>query len=261
MHKKLLEIIEEKKKEVAILKKDGIRPPDGEIPPLRDFKDALSRPGRINLIAEIKFASPSAGNIREKTDPSAIGMIYEQAGAAAISLLTDKKFFQGDIAYLPALKRSISLPILRKDFIIDGIQVKEASSYGADAVLLIARILSGRQLKELIALCRELGTAPLIEVHDREDIDKAITCGADIIGVNNRDLDTFEIDNKNTYRLAPLIPEGSVIVGESGINDEKDIAALKGIPVNAVLVGSVLMKSNDIAGITGGLVKAGIKGD
>jgi len=261
MHKKLLEIIEEKKREVDRLKRDGITPPEGKIPGLRDFKDAISRPGRINLIAEIKFASPSAGMIREKTDPAAIGKIYEHAGASAISLLTDRKFFQGDISYLPALKRSVSLPILRKDFIIDGIQVEEASCCGADAVLLIARILSTLQLKELIKACRELGPVPLTEVHDRTDIEKALECGADIIGINNRDLDTFDIDINTTFSLASLIPEDCVIVGESGINDEKDIHALKGTRVNAALVGSALMKNDDIAGITMGLAKAGTKGD
>jgi len=259
MHKKLIEIIEQKKKEVAGLKQNGIIKPEGGIPGLRDFKGAISRPGRINLISEIKFASPSAGMIREKTDPSLIGRIYEDSGASAISLLTDKKFFQGDISFLPVLKRSISLPVLRKDFIIDEVQVEEASLYGADAALLIARILSTRQVKDLISACREFGLVPLTEVHDRSDIDKALECGADIIGINNRDLDTFKIDLTATIRLAPFIPENCVIVGESGINNEKDIRALIGTRVNAVLVGSALMKDNDIEEKTAGLVKAGQK--
>jgi len=258
MHKKLIEIIEEKKKEVARLKRDRIRHPDGEIPPLRDFRGAISRPGRINLIAEIKFASPSAGAIREKTDPASIGRIYEGAGASAISLLTDRKFFQGDIAWLPVVKRAVSLPVLRKDFIIDVIQVEEASCYGADAALLIARILTVEQLKDLIAACRELGPVPLTEIHDIDDLDKAVECGADIIGINNRDLDTFVIDIHTTFRLAPLIPPGCIIVGESGIENEEDVRALKETGVNAVLVGSALMKSDDIAGKTAGLVKAGL---
>jgi len=258
MHKKLIEIIEEKKIEVARLKRDGINPPDGEIPGLRDFKGAISKPGRINLIAEIKFASPSAGMIRKKTDPAAIGRIYESAGASAISLLTDRKFFQGDIAWLPVLKRAVSLPVLRKDFIIDEIQVEEASCYGADAALLIARILSTQQLKDLISACRELGPVPLTEVHDMEDLEKAVDCGANVIGINNRDLDTFEIDIKNAFKLAPLTPEDCIIIGESGIEDEEDIRALKETGVNAVLVGSALMKSDDIAGKTAGIVKAGL---
>jgi indole-3-glycerol phosphate synthase len=257
MHQKLIEIIEEKKNEVAILKRDGIIPPDMEISGLRDFKGAISKPGRINLIAEIKFASPSAGSIREKTDPASIGRIYEASGASAISLLTDRMFFQGDINNLPLLKRAISLPILRKDFIIDEIQLEEATLYGADAALLIARILTVEQLRDLIAACRALGPVPLTEIHDMVDLDKAIECGADIIGINNRDLDTFEIDIRNTFKLAPLTPEGCIIVGESGIEEEEDVRALKGTGVNAVLVGSALMKNDDIAGKTAGLVNAG----
>ena len=257
MHKKLVEIIEEKKIEVAKLKRDKIISPAGEIPPLRDFRGAISKPDRINLIAEIKFASPSAGFIREKTDPAAIGRIYQGAGASAISLLTDRKFFQGDIVYLPVLKRAVSLPVLRKDFIIDEIQLEEAASYGADAALLIARILTVEQLKDLLAACRELGLSPLTEIHDIDDLNKALECGADIIGINNRDLDTFEIDIKNTFKLAPLTPEGCIIVGESGIENEEDIRALRGTGVNAVLVGSAIMKSDDISGKAASLVNAG----
>jgi indole-3-glycerol phosphate synthase len=257
MHQKLIEIIEEKKIEVAKLKRDGIIPPDGETPPLRDFKAAISKPGKINLIAEIKFASPSSGSIREKTDPVIIARTYEAYGASSISLLTDQKFFQGDIAYLPIVRRAVSLPVLRKDFIIDEIQVEEAARYGADAALLIARILTAEQLKDLIATCLELGPAPLTEVHDMADLNKAIECGADIIGINNRDLDTFEIDIHNTFKLAPLMPEGCILVGESGIEDEDDIRALKGTGVNAVLVGSALMKSDDIAIKTAAIVRAG----
>jgi indole-3-glycerol phosphate synthase len=257
MHKKLIEIIEEKKIEAAKLKRDGIIPPDGDIPALRDFKASISKPGKINLVAEIKFASPSAGPIREKTDPAAIARIYESSGASAISLLTDQKFFQGNIADLPIVRRAVSLPVLRKDFIIDAIQVEEASRYGADASLLIARILTGEQLKDLIAACRELGMAALVEIHDTHDLNKAVKCGADIIGINNRDLDTFEIDISNTFKLAPLTPEGCILVGESGIEDEEDVRGLKGTGVNAVLVGSALMKSDDISIKTAAIVQAG----
>lgn len=258
MHKKLVEIIEEKKKEVARLKRDGIRTPDEDIPGLRDFKGAISMPGRINLIAEIKFASPSAGMIRQRTDPAEFGRIYEGAGASAISLLTDRRFFHGDIDCLPAVKGAVSLPVLRKDFIIDDMQVEEAALYGADAVLLIARILSPQQMKDLIGACRELGPVPLTEVHDEVDIEKALECGADVIGINNRDLDTFKIDMDTTFRLAPLIPQGHVIIGESGINDERDVQELKGTRVNAVLVGSALMKSDDIEANTKMIVSAGL---
>lgn len=256
MHKKLLEIIEEKKKEVAKLKREGLMHPEVEIPSVRDFRGAISMQERINLIAEIKFASPSAGMIREKVEPEKIGIIYEGAGASAISLLTDRRFFHGDINWLPQVRRAVSLPVLRKDFIIDEIQVKEAALYGADAALLIARVLSVQQLKDLISACLELGPVPLTEVHDRADIDKSMECGADIIGINNRDLDTFEIDMNTTHSLVPFIPEGCIIVGESGINDEGDVQALKGSRVNAVLVGSALMKSEDIGKNTVRMVNA-----
>jgi indole-3-glycerol phosphate synthase len=257
MHQKLREILEEKKDEVSRLKKKLPIGMVNDLPPLRDFKAAISMPDRINLIAEIKFASPSAGMIREETAPEALGRIYEAAGASAISLLTDKMFFHGDLAYLPSLKKAVSIPVLRKDFIIDEIQVREAYHYGTDAVLLIARILSAEHLKDLIGLCRELGLTPLTEVHDREDMDKAIECEADVIGINNRDLDTFVVDINATFRLAPLVPEGVVLVSESGINNAKDIRALKGAGINAVLVGSAIMRSDHPAEKTKEMVEAG----
>jgi indole-3-glycerol phosphate synthase len=257
MHQKLEEILKEKKQEVARLKRETLRVMDDELRPLRDFKSAISIPDRINLIAEIKFASPSAGMIRKETDPETIGRIYETAGASAISLLTDKTFFHGDLAYLPSLKKAVSIPVLRKDFIIDEIQVRQAYHYGADAVLLIARILSAEHLKGLIGLSRELGLTPLIEVHDREDLDKAIDCEAEVIGINNRDLDTFVVDTNATFHLAPLVPEGVVLVSESGINNQEDIRALKGAGINAVLIGSALMKSDNLVKKTKEMVEAG----
>jgi indole-3-glycerol phosphate synthase len=258
MHSRLLEIIEEKKREVDLLKIKGINfPMAGDIPGIRDFKSAIARPGRINLIAEIKFASPSAGAIREKTDPAKIGRIYEQAGASAISLLTDQKFFHGHLEYLPKVKQTVTLPILRKDFILDEIQIREALIWGADAVLLIVRILSGEQLKELLSLCRENNLAALVEVHDRDDLEKALESKAEIIGINNRDLDTFKINLKTTQELAAVIPEGLIVVGESGIQTRMDLEGLKGTGVNAVLIGSSLMGSDDIESKTREMVEAG----
>ena len=256
MHEKLKEIIEQKHKEVEILKREGMPDPDFEIPPLRDFKKAISVPGRINLISEIKFASPSAGTIKEECDPVEIGLTYEKAGASAISFLTDKMFFQGEIKNLPLVKKAVSLPILRKDFIIDELQVREAAVYGADAVLLIARILTNPQLMDLIGLCKELGLSALTEVHDEKDLDMAVECGADIIGINNRDLDTFHVDINTTGKLAELVPGSCVLVGESGISSGEDIRGLKG-KVNAVLVGSALMSSGDPASKVRELVEAG----
>jgi indole-3-glycerol phosphate synthase len=257
MHHRLLEILTEKQNEVARLKKIMSFKGDNNLPALRDFKAAIVVPQRISLVAEIKFASPSAGLIREKGDPTAIARIYEKAGATAISLLTDKRFFQGDLNQLPHLKRAISLPILRKDFIIDAVQVQQAFFYGADAILLIARILSHQQLAKLISLCRELGMAPLIEVHDRDDLEKAIACNAEIIGINNRDLDSFKVDINTTSEMAPLVPDNCIVVSESGIENGGDILSLKGTGIHAVLVGSALMRSNDLAGKTAELVNAG----
>lgn len=262
MHQLLGEIISEKKREVKLLKERwGSLYQEGKPPfPIRDFKGAISRPGQINLIAEIKFASPSAGVIRKRKNPLKIGRIYEEAGAAAISLLTDRRFFGGDISHMLRLKSAVSLPILRKDFIIDEIQVREAVLYGADGVLLIARILSAQRLKGLLAICEKFGLAPLIEVHDRDDLEKAIDCGAEIIGINNRDLDTFKVDLNTTIELAPRVADKYIIVSESGISNGKDIQLLKRSGVQAVLVGTSIMRSDDLAEKTRELVDAGHEG-
>lgn len=257
MHRRLAQILAVKQSEVARLKKSLPLNREIDLPPLRDFKAAISVPQKIGLIAEIKFASPSAGLIREKADPSAIGRVYEAAGTAAVSFLTDKRFFQGDLNHLPLLKKAVSLPILRKDFIIDEMQVRQSLLYGADAVLLIARILSQPQLAKFIAMCQELGLAPLTEVHDRDDLEKAVACGAEIIGINNRDLDSFEVDINTTFELAPLVPDNCIVVSESGIEKAGDILSLKEAGVHAVLVGSALMRSKDLAGKTAELVNAG----
>lgn len=257
MHSRLIEILDKKREEVARLHKTIPEPEDQDIPPIRDFKAAISHPGKIGLIAEIKFASPSAGSIREKTDPIPIGQIYEQAGASAISLLTDKDFFHGDLLNLPRLKKTISLPILRKDFIIDEVQIREARLYGADAVLLIARVLSHEQLKAFISMTRDMRMSPLTEIHNQEDLDKALECGADIIGINNRDLKTFEVYTHTTLELAPFVPDDCIIVSESGIEDGGDIRLLKQVRINAVLVGSALMSSDDIGAKTREIVEAG----
>ena len=259
MHQRLKQILAEKKEEVARLKRTMSFNANNDVLSARDFKAAISVPPKIRLIAEIKFASPSAGLIREKTDPLAIGRIYEKAGAAAVSLLTDQKFFQGDLSQLPHLRKVISLPVLRKDFIIDAVQVNEAKCYGADAILLIARILPRSQLKEFIFMCRELNIAPLTEIHDRDDLEKAVDCGADIIGINNRDLDSFKVDINTTFELAPDVPKDCILVSESGITNKEDILSLKDSGVQAVLVGSALMQSQDLAGTTAQFVNAGEK--
>jgi len=254
---RLLKILEEKQNEVALLKKRGLPAEKFSEQGRRDFKAAISVKKQIGLIAEIKFSSPSAGVIHKGSDPLGIGKIYENAGAAAISLLTDEKFFGGSLANLPLLKQSISLPVLRKDFIIDEIQVKESILFGADAILLIARILSKQQLNDLMAMAKEGGLNVLTEIHDALDLEKAVDSGADIIGINNRDLDTFEVDLKTTLELAPLVPDTCSIVGESGIHEARDIHLLRQSRVNAVLVGTSIMKSTDMAKKVRQLVEAG----
>jgi indole-3-glycerol phosphate synthase len=260
MHQKLREILKVKEAEVSRLKKRALSSPGTDIPPLRDFKRAISTPDRIHLIAEIKFASPSAGMIREKVDPVSIARVYEECGASAISFLTDETFFKGDLTNLPLVKKAVPLPILRKDFIIDEVQIREALLYGADAVLLIARILPLEKLRDFIVLCREQGLTPLTEIHDRKDLEKALQCEADVIGINNRDLDRFEVDINRTNELAPLIPEDRVLVSESGIHDGDDVRAFEGTRIRAVLVGSALMKSKDPAKKIKEMVKAGTGG-
>jgi len=258
MNPRLAEILVKKRKEVDTLKKAGLSNNRGNnVGTIRDFKSAISVPDRIGLIAEIKSASPSTGIIRDKADPLTIGQMYEEAGAAAISLLTDKKFFRGDINHLPRLKKAVSLPILRKDFIIDEIQVIESFLCGADAILLIARILSRQQLKRFLDTCRDLGLAALTEVHDRDDLEKAIECRAEIIGINNRNLDSFEVDINTTLELAPLVPEECIVVSESGIKDERDIQLINRSGTQAVLVGTSIMKSDDHGEKVRELVKAG----
>ena len=258
MHDVLKKILAEKQRELRQLTEDGgVQEGRGPEHPIRDFGGAISQSGRVNLIAEIKFASPSAGTIRKDLDPVTVGKAYQAAGAAAISLLTDQTFFGGDLRNLPRLKEAVSLPILRKDFIVDEIQVRQSYLFGADAVLLIARILPKQTLRHLITLCRELGMAALTEVHDRDDLTKAIDCGANIIGINNRDLDTFAVDLKTTVNLIPLVPHGHIIVSASGIYNGEDIQVLKAKGTHAVLIGTALMKSADLRKKAEELIQAG----
>jgi indole-3-glycerol phosphate synthase len=258
MHDVLRKILAEKQRELQKLREDGgVQVDQGPAHGIRDFEEAVSAPGGINLIAEIKFASPSAGTIRKDLDPIEVGGVYQAAGAAAISLLTDKTFFGGDLANLPRLKEAVSLPILRKDFILDEMQIRQSYIFGADAILLIARILPTKRLKKLLTLCRALGMAALTEVHDRDDLTKAIDCGANIIGINNRDLDTFAVDLKTTVKLIPLVPPDCIIVSESGIHEGADLQVLKAERTHAVLIGTALMKSRDLHQKAAELVQAG----
>lgn len=253
----LKKILNQKKEEVETLKKTSL-PGCGDIDfPIRDFLGAISSPSRLSLIAEIKYASPSSGTLLQRRDSVSIGKVYETAGAAAISLVTDSRFFKGDINDLMSLKKVVSLPILRKDFIIDEIQIKQSYLNGADAILLIARILSEDQLTELIRACETFGMHSLIEIHGQDDLEKALRSKALIIGINNRDLDTFQIDFSVTSRLIPLMPKHHVIVSESGVKDIQDILFLKRIGVHAALVGTSIMKSRNMFKTARSFVQAG----
>jgi len=245
----LNQIIESKRREVEARKSELpiflLKAKISTLPPSRNFKEALRRNGEIALIAEIKKASPSAGLIREDFDPVRIGQIYEENGAAAISILTETKYFQGSLDHLRKVKQAVTLPVLRKDFIFDPYQLYESRICGADAVLLIVRILDPEKLAQFLGLAQELGMAGLVEIHSAEELNQALAAGAEIIGINNRDLDTLEIDLSKTYQLSELIPADRIIVSESGIQNRTDVVKLKNY-VNAVLVGEALMKSQDI---------------
>ena len=214
----------------------------------RDVKPKLTstpeNPYRI--IAEVKKASPSKGVIREDFDPLLIAQDYDKAGADAISVLTEPFFFQGDIEYLTQIRRYASPVLLRKDFIIDKYQLVEALVYGADFVLLIAKALSRKELKELLNYTWHLGMDALVEVHDKEDLKKAIFAGAEIIGINHRNLETFEMDMNLSQRLIPLIPNSKIIVAESGINSKETIKELHSIGVDAFLIGEYFMRQENI---------------
>jgi indole-3-glycerol phosphate synthase len=212
----------------------------------RNFKSAISQVRDINIIAEIKQASPSRGVIRKDFDVRKIAVSYQINGASAISVLTDEKFFKGRPEYIKEVKAVTSLPVLRKDFIIDEYQVYESALLGADAILLITDILSREEITKLSAIAKSLDMAVLCESHSEQEIEKAISAKQDIIGINNRDLDTFKLSLRTTENLIGLIPEGKIIVSESGIQSRADIMFLKSMGVNAVLVGEVLMESEDI---------------
>jgi indole-3-glycerol phosphate synthase len=211
----------------------------------RDFAASL-RGDNIKLIAEVKKASPSRGVLVRDFDPLALASTYAQSGAAAISVLTEVAHFQGSLEYLAAIRDRVSVPLLRKDFIFDAYQVYESVASGADALLLIAAILSPEQLASLLELSHSLGMSCLVEVHDEREMDKALQSGASIIGINNRDLNTFKTDIETTRRLRPLVPGGKIVVSESGISHGDDVIKLKAWGVDAILVGEALVTASDI---------------
>jgi indole-3-glycerol phosphate synthase len=214
--------------------------------PVRDFRLALRKPG-LSLIAEVKCASPSKGVFLKDFDPVTLADLYERTGARAISVLTDERYFKGSLAHLKSVRTHVSLPCLRKEFIIDEYQIYESRAAGADAILLIVRILSDEQLRDYLQLAASLDLASLVEVHTAEEVDRALACGAGIIGINNRDLSTFETNLDVTMDLKRRVPGGHVLVSESGISTAEDARRLEQGGIDAILVGEALVGSNDVA--------------
>ena len=235
--------IAEKKEKIPLAKlKNRI----DDLPPARDFKSAISLPGKISIICEIKKASPSGGLICKEFHPKKIARTYEKNGAAAISVLTEDKYFQGDILHLFSVKQSVNIPLLRKDFIIDEYQLYESRAFGADAVLLIASILDGKQIGEFIKISKDIGMETLLEVHCEEDLEKVLSTPAEIIGINNRNLKDFTVDLNITKDLRKKIPPEKIVISESGIKTREDVLLLKNTGINAILIGQILLESEDI---------------
>ena len=241
-------IIETKKEEVARLKTETseaqLQKSIAGLQPCRDFKKALQR-SDCNIIAEVKCASPSRGRLVADFDLAKIAHIYEHNGAAAISVLTDEKYFSGHKDYLKQIRQIVKLPLLRKDFIVDPLQIYESRTIGADAILLIVRVLR-KKLAEFISLSGAIGLHSLVEVHTEEEMDLALAAGAEIIGINNRDLDTFVTDIETSRRLRLRIPADKIVVAESGIRERKDIESLMQAGIHTFLIGEHLVVAPDI---------------
>ncbi|MDE0481632.1 MAG: indole-3-glycerol phosphate synthase TrpC [Candidatus Poribacteria bacterium] len=216
------------------------------LPPTKNFQGAITQPGNINLIAEVKKKSPSKGIIREDFDPVQIAETYAENGAAAISVLTDVQFFDGSLVYLSSIRDVVDVPLLRKDFTIAPYHIYQARATGADAILLIVAVLTPKQLREFMDIATSLSLASLVEVHTEAELEIALDVGAEIIGINNRDLRTFHTDLATTFRLYESIPAEKVAVSESGIYTRADVESLREAGVNAILVGESLMRSPDI---------------
>ena len=249
--KDVLKQIIDKKNQRLIQRKQAFTEADLRIKidtlePPRPFIKTVNRARSISLIAEIKKASPSCGIIRQDFNPCEIARIYKESGVQAISVLTEEDYFLGDINYIDTVKKVTNLPILRKDFIIQPYQIYESRAFGCDALLLIAELLSQETLSEFLDLAKSLGLDCLVETHTEKDLKKILKVKADLIGINNRNLNTLEVDFKTTERLYPLIPREKIVVVESGIKTYQDILFLKVLGVGAVLIGEAFMRAMDI---------------
>lgn len=244
------EIVAAKRQHVERLRIDrpesAVRDAAEAADPPRDFAARLRQTGKIQLIAEVKKASPSAGVIRPDFDPVAIARTYESHGAACISVLTDAPYFQGSLDDLRQVRSAVTVPVLRKDFILEPYQVYEARAAGADAVLLIAECLNDTELQSLVAEANQLDMTPLVEIYEPGNLPRALDAGAHVVGVNNRNLKTFEVDLEHTLRIRQNIPRECILVGESGIRSLQDVRRLEEAGVDAILVGESLMGSKDI---------------
>lgn len=222
--------------------------------PPRGFAAALRRPGEVRLLAEVKRRSPSAGEIRPGADPVEVARAYQQGGAAALSVLTDREYFGGDLHALRSVSAAVPLPVIRKDFVVDPLQVYEARAAGADAVLLIVRILDDGLLRELHGAITELGMDALVEAHNADEVERALAAGTTLLGINNRDLDNFVTDLGLSLRLAASVPAGVTLVGESGIRTADDVDRLGAAGVDAILVGESLMRQPELSTAAAALV-------
>jgi len=245
----LEEIVQAKREEIdkrkALLPLRELERRIQHLPPPRNLARRISQNGPIALIAEIKFASPSLGVIKEDVDIIRIAREYEKGGASAISVLTEPYFFKGDLSYLHKVKEKTTLPLLQKDFILDPFQIYEGRAQGADAILLIASLLSRDQLEDFVELTKELHISPLVEIHNENDLKKTLTLDLPFIGINNRDLRTFEVDLATTLRLRREIPSETIVISESGIKSPEDVKLLQKAGVKGILVGEILMRSPD----------------
>lgn len=248
MHKILSLILDAKKERVKILKKNrqAFLSLIKKTPPPISFKNAIKREGKISLIAEVKQASPSAGVLRKEFSHLDLAKTFKKLKVSAISVVTEEDFFLGKINYIEDIKKLVNLPVLRKDFILDEAQILESRAVGADAVLLIMGILDEEKIKNLYRTAKDLGMDVLVEVHTEKELKKVLKMGVDIIGINSRNLHTFQVNLKRTKELLPFIPEGIVKVSESGIGTLKDVLLLKGLGANAVLIGEAFMKANNL---------------